>query len=1292
MANTTPLNIPTSLSQEPKSSTPIALRTRRCQTQVSFVKAAHLKQCRICPASFPSLLKLKSHVLSHKPNTKRRKALEAIDSLLMAPGIHKTTPTSSQASNGKEPTKLFSKFQQVFPELFRENVSNRNTPCVTSSLKKRGSKIVNIVSTANNSQPDTIGTEIQECVQQLISTIVQSQDTQNTSSPVAASYRELQEDLFLSTSSSSETSSPPSNQEYTPTIDQEIIPPLSATTTPVQTNSQAKEENDTQLNPSPHNSSPKPRLYDSEVPVPSQSHLSDQIEILENSSTSYKPPPSPNNLSLECHTLEGEISILDLILSNTQESYQTSTPASTQEILTALTTTATPPQVTPIAQEENHEISTANNLTPHLPQSLSSNCPSFEGEESVLDLILTNTQEPLEFEDCRIAGTIPKISPLTSPKQPIQSQGNKYTIAASNGQCLLCLKFIDKGTLLQHLYHHKPSPTRAKCLEGFRTSFPPDKLPKRTIATSSPTTITTIEKTFREKFPDLPVFNENSSSSNSSDESILLAKLDSPPTGPPPVSPFKRALYSRVVKKGLFRCQYCEKSFISEAGANRHRQSIHGILPHITRPTLFPDCPPEMCRVCSKGPAPYETIAEHYQYVHNLSISSSIPEDSTTQINVPTIDFVSSAIKHNRNFIQQKPASHSSNLTSQQITKKAHPSNSNKTCHSAGKPPQNLKIISRPELRGTGTSKLVLLPATKKQNSSDMSTYNKKPPAPSTSKVQAQIVNSSNKPKIHSDRPHPTTKTPQITSNSNIITTIAEIHENVESSSDEEAQTRICNKCGFVAHKMGGLKLHYFRAHQIKKIPKQKPAILDSQSIRPIPNSPRTTNSISSEPQQSHLPGSSKPKTITKPATKEDKTQEKYILPEESRKQDGPNQKVHPSAPHDFHINTQEFTNSSRKAPSNTQFHSTGDHLSKITIPPPIDRNHHAQYPYVSFNNNILKYYFPVPLKINCPFNNCSASFGTKAWFLTNSSIKKHLNIFHKCPPSSVEFYCFFCKKKIKKSPALHPCLKNNLIIPKAPIVDDSEWTCEICNTFSTTSRLGKQNHLASHKRDQIRKNAPPLIIPESNAALKRKRRKKVTSLAEGPPGDTRLAPPLLSVNLDRQGKQPVPTIPAQDDEEDDPSTKIDLPIPTVLSSFLDPLDALIEVDDLENAMTAFEKLMDGITTAVQEHFHLPLQSTDPSQKRAGKSRKNFDPMNAQEVQKLYKWNRRRCVRNIACPTSNRCTIAKEALSAHFTSTWGAPNEDFVLHGSTTQDRPPILESLDPEFVFSCLQTSENSA
>ncbi|GFS54640.1 retrovirus-related Pol polyprotein from type-1 retrotransposable element R2, partial [Nephila pilipes] len=42
--------------------------------------------------------------------------------------------------------------------------------------------------------------------------------------------------------------------------------------------------------------------------------------------------------------------------------------------------------------------------------------------------------------------------------------------------------------------------------------------------------------------------------------------------------------------------------------------------------------------------------------------------------------------------------------------------------------------------------------------------------------------------------------------------------------------------------------------------------------------------------------------------------------------------------------------------------------------------------------------------------------------------------------------------------------------------------------------------------------------------------------------------------------------------------------------------------------------------------------------------------------------------------------------------TWGAPNEEFMLEASVIKERPIVLDSFDPEFVLSCLQTCENSA
>ncbi|GFT19120.1 hypothetical protein NPIL_687621, partial [Nephila pilipes] len=385
------------------------------------------------------------------------------------------------------------------------------------------------------------------------------------------------------------------------------------------------------------------------------------------------------------------------------------------------------------------------------------------------------------------------------------------------------------------------------------------------------------------------------------------------------------------------------------------------------------------------------------------------------------------------------------------------------------------------------------------------------------------------------------------------LTTNADIHS-PPSSRPEDVSFRTCSECGFVAQKISGLKLHYFKNHKIRKIPKKKPTPPAIEEIETLPE-------CSPIPQESEKSTENLPiqQFQTKKQEKPEKSTENPPVQEFRTKKQVSFSKVfynksQQSASIIKNNESREFYNSSynnHKSPDpsiESQFDST-----EIQVPTTfIDRHNHPQYPYVSLKNNILKYCFPVPLKINCPYPNCSSSFGTKAWYLTNSSIKKHLNIFHRTPPNSVEFHCFFCKKKISKNPSKHICLKGKLVIPNAMFLDDSEWTCSTCNDFSTSSQIAKRNHLASHKREQIRSQSTPLIIPESSALTKRRKRSKVAPLAEGAPGDMRIAPPITSINQDPMGncEKDNNALPS-DDEDENISPKIDLPVPSVLSSFL---------------------------------------------------------------------------------------------------------------------------------------------
>ncbi|GFU13485.1 hypothetical protein NPIL_77631 [Nephila pilipes] len=433
-----------------------------------------------------------------------------------------------------------------------------------------------------------------------------------------------------------------------------------------------------------------------------------------------------------------------------------------------------------------------------------------------------------------------------------------------------------------------------------------------------------LEKTFREKFPDLPVFNNSSSSSagSSSDYDFLVTQLQAPTTGPPTITSFPRRDYSLMVKKGLFRCEFCEKAFVSKSGIDSHYTKTHDIKPQRILPRLFPGGRTDICHFCCHSPKGDQTLAEHYRHAHNLEVHSDRPYTTSTTIDVSPTNFTSTHPK------QRDLAANSSTI-----------------------------IVT--------------------------------PSSTQDTKINQQTIN-------------------------------ADIHS-PPNSRPEDLSFRTCSECGFVAKKTGGLKLHYFKIHKLRNIPKKKPTPPAPDEIETLPSCSTT----SQEPEKS--------------------TENTPIQEDQPKKQASSSKVFYNKALQ--HAPAMKNKDNNHKLPDlSTDLQSDS---TEIQVPDSfIDRHNHPQYPYVSFNKNVLKYCFPVPLKINCPYHNCSSAFGTKAWYLTNSSIKKHLNIFHRTPPNSVEFHCFFCKKKISK----HSCLKGKLVIPNAMFLDDSEWTCTTCNDFSTNS------------------------------------------------------------------------------------------------------------------------------------------------------------------------------------------------------------------------------------------------
>ncbi|GFR00695.1 retrovirus-related Pol polyprotein from type-2 retrotransposable element R2DM [Trichonephila clavata] len=330
---------------------------------------------------------------------------------------------------------------------------------------------------------------------------------------------------------------------------------------------------------------------------------------------------------------------------------------------------------------------------------------------------------------------------------------------------------------------------------------------------------------------------------------------------------------------------------------------------------------------------------------------------------------------------------------------------------------------------------------------------------------------------------------------------------------------------------------------------------------------------------------------------------------------------------------------------------------AKQTVKSPVSKNRQAKSP-VSKNRQVsnttrlppspsgvdilddtIRYSFPLPRTLQCP--------------ITSS-----------------------CGKTIHQ-PAKHKCL-----LGASLVIDSKEeqWACHECD-FSATTKIGLDNHLKTHKREAAAAVLPKLVIPSSTASKKKKIKTKLDPISTGDPGGAQLAPPAAP----QVRNTAVPNV-----DDTVVSGRADVAVPTVLDCYNEALDTLLEVDEIGDRLAHFENLVDGVIEAVQGHFNLVRPQSN--QNRAPNQSKGLDLQNPQATQRSYRWNRRKCVRQITQANSMRCPLPRDTIASFFETTWG----NACLHVSSPSQappvRPPIAESLSREFVLQCLKSCENSA
>ncbi|GFU48894.1 hypothetical protein NPIL_283291, partial [Nephila pilipes] len=889
-----------------KSDTPVALRTRQFSSQVSFRRAAELGQCKICPARFDSPLRLRKHVINHKSNAKRRKALEAIDSL------YHSTP-KPDVSSPTQPRTLFDKFKSSFPELFSQEMIRNPHPNTIFDSEASSSQIVPIF--------DPI-------VSPIVSPPIQF-DPQPSSSP-------LQNEIMLTLN---KLINSVSNILDRPSFSTSGLSPRShhpSICNPAETSSTSNihvQANAFTLSPlnSPLNSTSN--VHPTSSPIRTSKPTSPAI----NSQDASLHPP------IDCapvHVVPPPASSVALspVASKFQDTVSSSgSPAENSGMLF----------FNPKPQRGAHGESSNSSASSELDHILNSTLhdsalspeiallrecvsafPAARVSPDILEMLLTSTQDsdvllspgPTASPPSSIVKSPPSIpAPIEVPAPPAfpkksYAQALKKVLA----KCPFCeKKFYSQRTCDNHIISiHNPAAVTAN--QPPKTELPPSNekclhIPAKNQKTKVTAPISNKSSKFSTKVPP-------------------TAKTQDPPkvkTQVPPKSSSNR------------------KSTIPPATAyHRKILSLGELEKKPPSPKFFPKLPSYkfFCRHCQEFFPSDQSLADHIKTNHNLLLNFS---DQTFHSKIVSIPAPDSSLKFNAS---PKP-------------KIVHP---NQTVivpqvedHTDLISPvkaflENLYIPNPDNLQ---KKKLIkkgcLLPNISKTISSNSSPDNT-PPAPE-------------------------------------INVSAEIHNKPQSQPSPPKQ---CNLCDFVARKKAGLRLHFYKEHRFQIIPPPAHLADESEKIDVLP-------SQEDAPPVTEI--TKKPKKVSfQISTQQD---DSTLTPE-----------VLPPAPGFSDVDPDFQT-----PPPRRQFHSKPE----VHVPPS---------KFVSFDNNTLKFSFPLQKKLSCPVPNCSASFGTKLWYLTNSSIKKHLTVFHKSKPSKVEFFCTICSSLIKKLPSKHQCLINNLVLPADPV------------------------------------------------------------------------------------------------------------------------------------------------------------------------------------------------------------------------------------------------------------------
>lgn len=405
-------------------------------------------------------------------------------------------------------------------------------------------------------------------------------------------------------------------------------------------------------------------------------------------------------------------------------------------------------------------------------------------------------------------------------------------------------------------------------------------------------------------------------------------------------------------------------------------------------------------------------------------------------------------------------------------------------------------------------------------------------------------------------------------------------------------------------------------------------------------------------------------------------------------------------------------------------------------------------------DGDTLTVYFPVPHTFRCRERGCRAAYGAAQWTSRRQSLQRHLEQQHNCRIRRTINLCSICGATLGLRASTHACLAATSV-SAAPVSQPHQ--CGQCPmSFPTRMGMSNHEQwhrmqAALAARSNPTAGAPttsndgaptqddsgnPLPEQDSTRASPGPSGEVAERVADQEPVDEALRqdssgeadedPPWQAPTLADTASSPLPETPATPTDQTSPENQLagmegpaasGEPSPEPAGSqesgdsqayatqeeaagTMGPEDSawmlreetaelreLRRLPESAGDWARFENIIDRAIAAATKHLRLPEGGSRQFRRR------EVNPDNPQQIQTLYRRNRRRAVRLITEGPSQLCPINPDALQAHYTSLWSpAAVDTSLLRSRTAAAEEMDLCPFTPDEVAAKLRKCESTA